>query len=80
MVSTKELVDDNSSISSTRWAFVSVIKFDIVMIFITILAYIISHFTSKPLGAEIFTGVTALLGVLTAVITASKVLQGFETK
>ena len=76
----KELADDNNSISSTRWAFVTVIKFDIIVIALTIAAYIIGHFIDKPFDGNLISGVSLLLGVLTSIITASKALQGFETK
>jgi len=78
MITIRELSDDNSSISSTRWAFVSVIKFDIAAIVITTIVYIIGHFINKPFDASLFTGVSALLGILTGLVTTSKALQGFE--
>lgn len=78
MITFRELVDDNTSISSTRWAFVSVIIFDIVIISITILAYIIGHFIGLPFDSGLVSGVAILLGIPTSLITASKVLQDSE--
>ena len=80
MISIRELVDDKSSISSTRWAFVVTILFDIIVISITIIAYIIAHFIGKPFDSNLISGVAILLGVLTGIVTTSKSLQGFETK
>lgn len=78
MISIREIADDNTSISSTRWAFATVIKFDIVVISITILAYIIAHFVGKPFDSGLVSGVAVLLGILTGLTTTSKALQGWE--
>lgn len=80
MISIREIADDKTSISSTRWAFASVIKFDIVMISLSVAAYLIGHFIGKPIDGSFFGYVATLLGTLTAIVTTSKSLQGFETK
>ena len=80
MVSIREISDNNTPISSTRWAFASVIKFDIVVILITIIAYFIGHFFNKPFDSGLFTGVATLLGILTSLVATPKILQGFEPK
>lgn len=80
MVSIRELADDNSPFSSTRWAFVTTITFDIVIISISVIAYIVAHFIGKPFDSNLISGVAVLLGVLTGIVTTSKSLQGFETK
>lgn len=80
MVSIKELADDKSSLSSTRWAFVTTIVFDIIIISISVISYIVAHFIGKPFDSNLMSGVAVLLGVLTGIVTTSKSLQGFETK
>lgn len=80
MISLRELADDSTTISSTRWAFASIIKFDMTAITITIVAYLVGHFLDKPLDNELINGVALLLGSLTGIITTSKALQGFEPK
>ena len=80
MISIRELADDKSSLSSTRWAFVTTIIFDIVIIAISVVSYIVAHFISKPFDSNLISGVALLLGVLTGIVTTSKSLQGFETK
>lgn len=80
MITIKDIADNNTSISSTRWAFASIIKFDIAVIAITIIAYMVGHFIGKPFGSDLINGVALLLGLLTGIITTSKALQGFETK
>lgn len=80
MVSIRELADDKSSLSSTRWAFVTTIVFDIIIISISVISYIVAHFIGKPFDSNLMSGVAVLLGVLTGIVTTSKSLQGFETK
>lgn len=78
MVTTREIADNNSSISSTRWAFALVIKFDIIVILITITAGLVGHFIGKPLDYGIYSSVSMLLGILTTLAAGTKALQGFE--
>lgn len=80
MITLREISDDSSTISSTRWAFATVIKFDISIIVITIAAYLVGHFIGRPVDGSFFGYVATLLGVLTGIVTTSKALQGFETK
>lgn len=80
MITLREIADDESTISSTRWAFATVIKFDIVIILVAIIVYLVGHFIGKPLDGSFFSYVATLLGILTSIVTASKALQGFETK
>ena len=80
MVSIRELADNNSAISSTRWAFIIVIIFDIIVISATLIAYIVGHFIGRPFDSNLISGVAVLLGVLTGIVTTSKSLQGFETR
>lgn len=80
MITIREIADNDTSISSTRWAFSSVIVFDIIIISITVIAYIVAHFMDKPFDSNLVSGVTLLLGTLTTMVSAPKVLQGFEPK
>lgn len=80
MISTREIADDNSTISSTRWAFAVVIKFDIFMISMSIAVFCFFHFLKRPLDNSFFYAVATLLGVLTTLVVTPKALQGFEPK
>lgn len=80
MIGLREIVDSESNVSSTRWAFAIIIIFDIVVISLSLGTFIVSHFINKPLDASFFGYVATLLGTLTTIITASKALQGFEPK
>lgn len=78
MISIREIADDNTSISSTRWGFATVVKFDIVIIFITLISYIVGHFVGKPFDSGLASLVALLLGILTGLVSALKGAQGFE--
>lgn len=80
MISIRDLADDNTTISSTRWAFATVILFDIVVIALSLIIFVISHFAGKPIDLAFFDKEVILLGVLTALVATTKGLQGFEPK
>ena len=80
MISLREIADDSTTLSSTRWAFASIIKFDMAIIALTVIAYIVAHLIGKPFDKDLINGVALLLGLLTGIITTSKALQGFEPK
>ena len=80
MVSLREIADNNTSISSTRWAFAKVINFDIIIIAIAIVAFVICHLTGRPMNDSFFYAVGTLLGILTTLVATPKALQGFEPK
>lgn len=80
MISIREIADNNSSISSTRWAFASIIKVDIFCVVLIIVCGLIGHFIGKPLDSSFYASSAMLLGVITGIITTSKSLQGFEPK
>lgn len=76
----RELADDKTTISSTRWAFATVILFDIVVIALSLLVFVVSHFIGMPIDLAFFDKEVILLGVLTAMVATTKGLQGFEPK
>lgn len=76
----RKLADDNTTLSSTRWAFATVILFDIVVIALSLIVFVISHFIGKPIDLGFFDKEVILLGVLTAMVATTKGLQGFEPK
>ena len=80
MISLKDIIDNETHISSTRWAFAVIILFDIIVISITVISYIVAHFIGKPFDSSLFNGVALLLGVITGIITTSKVFQNAEIK
>lgn len=79
-ISIREIADDRTTISSTRWAFASIVKFDIFIIFIVIMVGLAAHFLGKDLGTDFYGSVAMLLGILTGFVSTTKALQGFENK
>ena len=77
-ITVREISDDRTTISSTIWAFATVIKFDIVIVALVVIAGIIGHFLNRPLENGFYGSVAMLLGILTGLVTTSKALQGFE--
>jgi hypothetical protein len=80
MITIKEIADDDTKISSTRWAFASTIIFDMVVIALTLAAYVLCHIFGKSLDESLLYAVVTMLGVLTGITGTTKALQGFDTK
>lgn len=78
MVSIRELASNDNDISSTRWAFCSIVRFDIVITAIVVIASIVGHFVGKPIPKETIDGTALLIGTITTIIGGSKIMQGFE--
>ena len=80
MITIKEIADNDTRISSTRWAFATTIIFDMVVIAVTLTLYVICHLLNKALDESFLYAVVTMLGVLTGITGTAKALQGFETK
>jgi hypothetical protein len=78
MITIREISDDKTTISSTRWAFAMAIIFDIIVISAVIAASLIFHFLGKPLDNGFYGSVSLLLGIPTGLATGAKALQGWE--
>ena len=50
----RDLADDKTTLSSTRWAFATVIFFDIIVIALSLLVFVVSHFIGKPIDLGFF--------------------------
>lgn len=82
MITLREIADDKTTISSTRWAFASVVKLDIAVIIVVLLAALVAHFIPgvEDFDNSFFGSVATLLGVVTTLVTTGKALQGFEPR
>ena len=76
----RELVDHSSNVSSTRWAFASVVILDISLVVVAFIVSLVLHIIGKPLDNSFYSNFATLLGIVTSLVTTSKILQGFETK
>lgn len=79
-ITVREIADDCTTISSTRWAFALTIKVDIVIITVVLFAGILSYFIPciPVIDNSFYGSVAMLLGVLTGITGTAKALQGFE--
>ena len=80
MISIRELASNNNDISTTRWAFCNIVRFDIIITAIVVVAAIVGHFVGMPIPKEVIEGIALLIGSITTVIGGSKIMQGFEKK
>ena len=79
MINTKDLIDNNTSYSTTRWAFVVAMRFAIIMSILSFAAFI--TFRVLKIDTEgLFSGVSTVLGIVVGLATTAKALQGFENK
>lgn len=80
LISIREIADNKTCISSTRWAFAATIKFDVFIIAVSVFAGLLSHFLPgvEDLEASFYGSVAMLLGILTGITGTAKALQGFE--
>lgn len=78
MVTLKDIADDRTTISSTRWGFALTLIVDVIVINIVIIAGLVGHFSGLPIPDTFYKSVALLLGVLTGVSGTTKALQGFE--
>ena len=78
MVTLKDIADDKTTISSTRWGFALTLIFDVVVISVVVIAGFVGHFMMLPLPIDFYKSVALLLGVLTGITGTTKLAQGFE--
>ena len=78
MVTLKDIADDKTTISSTRWGFALTLIVDVVVICIVVVAGLVGHFMMMPISETFYKSVALLLGVLTGITGTAKMAQGFE--
>ena len=78
MITLKDIADDQTTISSTRWGWALTLIVDVVVICIVVTAGLVGHFINVPIPDTFYKSVALLLGVLTGVSGTTKALQGFE--
>jgi len=78
MIFLKELIDNNTPYSTTRWAFIVCVRAGIVLAFLTLIMAIVLLILGKSVDG-LLGGSVALIGVILGIPTTAKALQGFET-
>jgi hypothetical protein len=74
----RELIDESSTLSSSRWSLVTCIQCSIILAFIAIGAYIICFLIGKPLPDGFLGGCRALITIIIAIPTTGKAVQSFS--
>lgn len=80
MITIREIADNNTTISSTRWAFAAIVKADIAIVSVVVVAGLVGHFVGKPLDTKFYDYVAKAVGLLTGILTVAKAVQGFEPR
>lgn len=78
MVTLKDIADDKTTISSTRWGWALTLIVDVIVISIVVTAGLVGHFINMPITDTFYKSVALLLGVLTGITGTTKLAQGFE--
>lgn len=77
MINIKDLIDDKTTYSTTRWAFVVAMRFAIIMSILSFVTFVV--FRVLKIDTEgLFSGVSTVLGIVVGLATTAKALQGFE--
>ena len=79
IISTEELSDNDNNISTTRWAFVTIVKWILRIIAFAVVSFVVAHLLDKPFDSSFFGGVATLVSIPLGIISVVKGLQGFET-
>ena len=74
----RELIDESSQLSSSRWSLITCIEWGIFLATISILAYVICHLVGRPLPNEFLGGCTVLISLIIGIPMAGKTSQSFS--
>lgn len=75
---TKQLIDESSNLSSSRWSLITCIRWAIILSIISILSYIICTLLKRPLPNEFLSGCAIIIGLIIGIPTAGKATQSFS--
>lgn len=78
MITLRDIADDKTTISSTRWGWALTLIVDVVVICIVVTSGLVGHFINVPIPIDFYKSVALLLGVLTGITGTAKMAQGFE--
>ena len=74
----RELIDESSKLSSSRWSLVTCIEWAVILSIISILAYIICAIIGKPLPEGFLGGCAIIIGLIVGIPTTGKAVQSFS--
>ena len=75
---TKELIDESSTLSSSRWSLVTCIRWAIVISILSIISVIVCAIIKKPLPDGFLGGCAIIIGLIIGIPTAGKTTQSFS--
>lgn len=76
--STRDLIDESSTLSSSRWSLVTCIRSAIILSLISIISFIICSIIEKPLPDGFLGGCAIIIGLIIGIPTAGKATQSFS--
>ena len=74
----RELIDESSQLSSSRWSLITCIEWGIFLAVMTIILFVVCHIIGKPLSYEFITGCTVLVSLIIGIPMAGKTGQTFS--
>ena len=74
----RELIDESSSLSTSRWSLITCVEWAIVLSFLSIISVIVCHLVGKSLPDGFLGGCAVIIGVIVGLPTAGKVTQSFS--
>ena len=75
---TKELIDESSTLSSSRWSLVTCIRWAIFISILSIISVIVCAIIKKPLPDGFLGGCAIIIGLIIGIPTAGKTTQSFS--
>ncbi len=79
-LTTKDLADDNTPYSTTRWSFVTCTKVAIFLAIASVAAFVTMKILNIDIDEDFLTAVGVLIGIVLGIPTVAKSLQGFEKR
>ena len=75
---TKQLIDESSNLSSSRWSLVTCVRWAIILSIISIVSYVLCAILDRPLPNEFLSGCAIIIGLIIGIPTAGKATQSFS--
>ena len=74
----RELIDESSTLSSSRWSLITCVQWGIGLALLVILSYVICYLIGKPLPNEFLSGCTFLISLIIGIPTVGKGVQNYS--
>ena len=75
---TRDLIDESSTLSSSRWSLVTCIRWAIILSILSIVSVIVCYVVGKPLPEGFLGGCAVIIGLIIGIPTAGKATQSFS--